>query len=243
MTGATIGMCMQLKGCSSDERIDADPVAGGFQNESYDGLQLAWWTAAEWMSTIAFGMAAMVLKMLSWILFCMVQVAGISTTAVAMVYVCGGVLIWQHYWFLQRFALRNASWMMGFRWTWLIKPVVWFWCAWWLLRQEIRYLHARFHEAGQEGDMMVDIAQLYGGIDEYLAGGTYDVGAAAALLASPEPAAEMEAEPAAEVEAEQGDPEPFAGQDIAEAALQHVRLNGQHVDRDMGETEYDEMQD
>eukprot|EP00435_Cladocopium_sp_Y103_P072779 s443_g41.t1 len=119
------------------------------------------------------------------------------------------------------------------------------WGAWWLLRQEIINLHARFQESGQAGDMMVGIEALYGGIDEYLTGGAYDVGAAA-LLDSPQPAVEIEAEPEADgganaeaaVEAEQ---EPFAGQDIAEIALQHVRLNGQEIDRTIGETENDEM--
>ena len=37
--------------------------------------------------------------------------------------------------------------------------------------------------------------------------------------------------------------EPFEGQDIAEVALQHVRLNGVHADRTIGETENDEQYD
>eukprot|EP00435_Cladocopium_sp_Y103_P069481 s701_g33.t1 len=214
----------------------------GTGGTNYDE-QLMRWTMLEWMASTTSSMAVMLLRMLWWTLFCMVQAASISTLVVALVYLCGALLFWQHYWFLRRLALRNATWMLGFRWAWLIKPVVW--AAWWLLRQEIIYQHARFREAGHGGDMMLDIEQLHGGIDEYLTGGTYDVGAAEGLL-SPEPAAEIEAEPEADeganaeaaVEAEQ---EPFAGQDIAEVALQHVRLNGREIDGTIGETENDEM--
>ena len=48
----------------------------------------------------------------------------------------------------------------------------------------------------------------------------------------------MEAEPVVNQENE-----PFAGQDIAEVALQHVRLNGVHADQTIGETENDEQYD
>ena len=219
---------MQLKGCSRDEHNDPDPLAGG----TNVNVQLVWWSMAEWTSSTMWSVAA------AWVLFCMVLVAGTTTLVVALVYLCGGLLIWQHYGFLRSFALRNASWMIGFRWTWLIKPVVW--SAWWLLRQEILYLHAKYQEAGQSGDMMVDIETLYDGIDwidEYLTGGANAVGAAA-LLESPLPPAEMEAEPVVNQENE-----PFEGQDIAEVALQHVRLNGVHADRTIGETENDEQYD
>ena len=225
LTGAAIGMCMQLKGCSRDP----DLLASG----TNVNVQLVWWSMAEWTSSTMWSTAAACSKLISWVLFCMVQVTGTATLVVALVYLCGGLLIWQHYGFLRSFALRNASWMIGFRWTWLIKPVVW--SAWWLLRQEILYLHARYQEAGQSGDMMVDIETLYDGIDEYLTGGANAVGAAA-LLESPQPPVEMEAEPVVNQVNE-----PFEGQDIAKVALQHVRLNGVHANRTIGETENDEQ--
>ena len=42
LTGATIGMCMQLKGCSRDEHNDPDPLAGG----TNVNVQLVWWSIA-----------------------------------------------------------------------------------------------------------------------------------------------------------------------------------------------------
>eukprot|EP00435_Cladocopium_sp_Y103_P033081 s730_g8.t1 len=207
----------------------------GIKAEECD-VQLVWWSVAEWTSSTIWSIAALLFKMILWILFCMVQIAGVSAILVALMYLCGGLLIWQHSWFLPRFAIRNASWMIGFRWTWLIKPVVW--SAWWLLGREIMYLHARYQEFGQSGDIMVDIEALYAGIDEYLTGGAYDVGAAALLESPPMVEAEPEADAEPVVE-----PEPFERQDIANVALQHVRLTGQHVDRTIGETENDEMND
>eukprot|EP00435_Cladocopium_sp_Y103_P016569 s1241_g4.t1 len=239
MTGATIGMCMQLKGCSSSD-TDAAAV-----ETNYDG-QLVWWTVLELMFSTTSGMTTMFFKVLWWILFCMVQVAGVLTLLVALMYLCRGFLVWQHYWFLRRWALRNAGWMLGWRWTWLIKPVAWI--LWYLLRKEIIYQHDRFREAGQEGDMMVDIEQLYGGVDEYLTGGLFDIGAAAGLQ-SPERALEAndgieaaeQPEAAAEMEAEaDAEADPFAGQDLAELALQQVRLNGREIDRAERETENEE---
>eukprot|EP00435_Cladocopium_sp_Y103_P056491 s740_g19.t1 len=225
MAGATIGMCMQLKGCSNYVTNEAGVGI------NYDG-QLVWWTLLESIFSTTSGMTTMVCKVLWWIFFCMVQVAGVLTLLVALMYLCGGFLIWQHYWFLRRWALRNAGWMLGWRWTWLIKPVAW--ALWYLLRREIIYQHDRFREAGQEGDMMVDIEQLYGGVDEYLTGGLFDIGAAAGLqspereeaVEQPEAAADMEAEAVAEAD-------PFAGQDLS-------RLNGQEIDRAERETENEE---
>ena len=40
----------------------------------------------------------------------------------------------------------------------------------WVLGNEIDYLHARFREAGQRGDMMVDIETIYNDLNEYLGG-------------------------------------------------------------------------
>jgi hypothetical protein len=74
---------MQLKGCSRDEHNDPDPLAGG----TNVNVQLVWWSMAEWTSSTMWSVAA------AWVLFCMVLVAGTTTLVVALVYLCGGLLI------------------------------------------------------------------------------------------------------------------------------------------------------
>ena len=51
MANVTMGMCMQLKGCSSEVFSHHGPVT----DESADDgkLQMVWWTLVEWLSTPA----------------------------------------------------------------------------------------------------------------------------------------------------------------------------------------------
>ena len=98
--------------------------------------------------------------------------------------------------------------------------------SWWLLKCEIVFLHARFREARQEGDMMVDIENVFQALDEYLTGGQTAIGAAADL-----------AEPMMEEAREPFGPE----DDIGEIAYQHARsLNGMEVDQREREGAIDE---
>jgi hypothetical protein len=53
MANATLGMCMKLKGCSSDVFFHHDPVTGGSANNDDGELQMVWWTLVEWLSTPA----------------------------------------------------------------------------------------------------------------------------------------------------------------------------------------------
>lgn len=71
----------------------------------------------------------------------------------------GGPLIWRDFQILRGFSVRNAPWLMGFRQRGFILPSLWI--SWWILRNEIIYLHARFQVAGQRGDMMVDIESVF----------------------------------------------------------------------------------
>jgi hypothetical protein len=91
-----------------------------------------------------------------------------------------GPLVWKRYSWFRGFAIRHAAVMMGFRFRWMVKPSLWI--AWWFLRQEIVYVHARFQESGQAGDFLVDIETVYQALDEYLKEGTCPVGAAEPLV-------------------------------------------------------------
>ena len=117
---------------------------------------------------------------------------------------------------------------MGVRSNWFITPSLRL--SWWLLKCEIVFLHARFREARQEGDMMVDIENVFQSLDEYLTGVQTAIGAAADL-----------AEPMVE-EAHGPQAQPLGpDDDLGEIAYQHARnLNGVEVDRSEREGEIDE---
>ena len=224
MAGITMNMCMQLKGCGHD----------GGTGDNIDDFQMVWWTVVE--STLGWLLA--VLHLIStvciWILFLMVQLAGICTLLASVILMIGGPLVWRNLRALQGFTTRNAPGLMGFRYRWFIRPSLW--VSWWMLRHEITYLHARFRAAGQRGDMMVDSENVFQAIDEYLTGGQTLIGAAADLVRNEEPMEEAQDEPMAE---------PFGpDDDIAELAYQHARqLNGHTVDRAVTETMADEQRD
>eukprot|EP00435_Cladocopium_sp_Y103_P065206 s2072_g27.t1 len=122
--------------------------------------------------------------------------------------------------------LWHAPMLMGQRHRFFMVPSMWL--AWWILKCEIVYLHARFREQNQQGDFMVDIEGVLHALDDYLTGGQTYIGASSALLEPEDPPAEAEPEEAGLAEIEPAGAEPFGpNDDIAEIAFQHARrLNG-----------------
>ena len=100
MAGITMNMCMQLKGCEHDGGTDS----------GIDDFQMVLWTVVE--STLGWLLAVphFIFMVCIWILFLMVQVAGILTLLAAVVLVIGGPLIWRDFRALQGFSTRNAPW-------------------------------------------------------------------------------------------------------------------------------------
>eukprot|EP00435_Cladocopium_sp_Y103_P046524 s2915_g13.t1 len=227
MAGLTMNMCMQLKGCV---RVDHSEYNSSNSNCSSDisDLQMIWRTVVEFMLDLARMVIYYVFATAAWVLFFMVQIAGVTTISLAVMFMLWGPMIWRHFQFLRGFSTRSAPWLMGLMHKWFIKPSLQI--SWWLLKCEIAFLHARFREERQEGDMMVDIETIFEALDEYLTGGQTHIGAAAALLEpeGEEPNAEPQVEPVAPDEAE-----PFApDDDIGEIAYQHARrLNGVRTER------------
>ena len=130
---------------------------------------------------------------------------------------------------------------MNLRFDWFIRPILWI--AWWLLKCEIVLSHERFRAANNQGEMMLDVENVFQALDEYLTGGVTSISAAAGLE---EPEATADAQPpraAGPFGAEDElDEEPFGpNDDIGEIAYQHARQeNGRIVDRTVYEGQHDE---
>ena len=127
------------------------------------------------------------------------------------------------------------------------------WCGWWMLKHEIQYLNARFREARQQGDMMVDFEAVYGALDEYLTGGQNQKTHSGTPVSPERGGPELQGE-AEDFQFESddfpGEVPPVFGEeiDLAEAALEHVRngvereqpANAEDLaDSDFEETEID----
>ena len=226
MAGASMNMCMQLKGCSSDFFFHHGSVAGGDMDETNsDGVQLALWTLAEWTVTTSTGCTYYFMKFV----FLVAQIMGMLSLVAGVVFLLSGPLIWKHYGWMRMMTIRHAPALMACRFRLLIKPSLWL--AWWMLRREICYLHDRFRESNQQGDFMTDMEGVYESLDEYLTGGQFPVGALAALE---EPYVEAQPEPQLFEDVDLAE--------VAEAALQHVaNLNGHQVDRAVRESEHINM--
>ena len=210
MANVTLGLCMQLKGCSSGES-HLDPVTGG----SADEATMVWWTFLEWSMWSPMHFIFYVLKVLSITTIYVAQFIGFVVMIAAMYLVLLGPMTWRHYGWFRHFTLRNAAWLMGLRFRFLVKPALWM--SWWTLKHEIIYLHARYRESGQEGDFMVDIEGLYGELDGYLTGGQNPVGTCE--VSSPEPPVEERDDRPRAIPL----PLPEGLVDIAEAALANVQ--------------------
>ena len=225
MAGTAMGICLQLEGCMNE---NSEPVAGGNVAETYDDWQLAFWMLAEWCLSSFGDTAVGIAWVMQWLIFYMVQFAGIAVLATMMAIYMAGPLVWRHYVVLRRITLRHAPLLMEVRFR-IIRTALW--VGWWLLREEIRYLHSRFRDSNQQGDMMVDFETIYNSLDEYLTEGQHPVGAAEALGPDvvEEPPVDQPVFP--------------EGVDLAELALSHVQRNGTTIDRSVGETQADEERD
>eukprot|EP00435_Cladocopium_sp_Y103_P025946 s3453_g6.t1 len=202
MAGLTMNMCMQLKGCvQADNKEDIVNVSNN--SDGISDVEMLWWTTVEWTLNVTWMVIYYVLTAAAWIPFFMVQIAGVATITLAVMFLLWGPMIWAHFQFLRGFARRNAPWLMGQR--------------------------HRFREQRQEGDFMVDIESVFETLDEYLTGQT-QIGAATTLLEPKEMQVEepQAEEPQAEPDIPQGGGEPFGpDDDIGEIAYQHAgRLNG-----------------
>ena len=173
--------------------------------------------------------------MMPWVIFYAMLVTGAVVLAAALWFLMAMPLVWWHPLFLRGFALRNAPWMMLVRFRIIKVPL---WCAWWFLKEEIKYLHDRFREAHQTGDMCVDFENLYN--EQYLTDGQYPVGTS--VLPSPGPAMEIDA-PMEEQNAPMVNPNEMfeEGADLEEIALRHVMFNGSHLDQTVYEGQVDEQ--
>ena len=217
MAGTAMGMCLQVKGCARD--VQHVLVAGGIENSDFTDWQFIWWTMAEWMAYSADDGIAGAMVILKWIIFYVMMAAGAIAMATTCLVLVSMVLVWWHPSFIRGYALRNAPWMMLIRFKLIKVPL---WISWWFLKMEIKYLHDRFKEAHQSGDMCADFENLYNELDQYLTDGRFPVGAS--ILPTPFPTPERDGPM---VEPAWNPNEIFAeGADIGELALQYVRLHG-----------------
>ena len=115
----------------------------------------------------------------SWILYLMVQFAGVTVIACAIYSALTGPMIWQNFRFLDGFTTRKSTLLMNLRFDWFIRPILWI--AWWFLKCEIVFSHERFRAANSQGEMMLDVENIFQALDEYLTGGITNIGAAAGL--------------------------------------------------------------
>jgi hypothetical protein len=144
-------------------------------------LMISRWFCGQLLVVLRFNFTTSV-----WILFLMIQVAGVFTLSMALIVMMRGPLARRNFQVLHGFSTRNAPWLMGFRYRWFINPSLWI--SWWLLRCEVVYLHAR----------MIDIEGIFQALDEYLTGGQTLIGAAQELADNGEPLVEHQDKPMAE---------------------------------------------
>ena len=165
-------------------------------------------------------------------------VLGFSVLAAGAVFIYFGLLTWGRSRLTHWMETRMPDRTMGWRHRMFVYPSLQF--SRWVLGNEINYLHARFREAGQRGDMMVDIETIYNDLNEYLGGERVRVD----YPREPLPPAQYE-NPRVEDEGEEeeigdGDDPPEGGNgdghdpdgnEIVHMALNGVPLNGQAIDR------------
>ena len=159
MASAALGICSQLKGCSS---------VSGAGIPSYFEKEATWAILADSVdvlfSSAVQGMAMMVAAAFKISIF----VLGFSVLAAGAVFIYFGLLTWGRSRLTHWMETRMPDRTMGWRHRMFVYPSLQF--SGWVLGNEINYLHARFREAGQRGDMMVDIETIYNDLNEYLGG-------------------------------------------------------------------------
>ena len=160
-----------------------------FTNTNYlNDAQVIWWTGLEMVMNGS--VTYVTLKISSWILYLMVQFAGVTMIACAIYFALTEPMTWQNFKFFDGFTPRNSTLLMNLRFDWFIRPILWI--AWWFLKREIVFSHERVRAASSQGEMMLDVENIFQALDEYWTGGSTNIGAAAGLE---DPGAEANARP------------------------------------------------
>eukprot|EP00435_Cladocopium_sp_Y103_P059552 s975_g21.t1 len=234
MAVAALGVCSQLKGCSSAsgagipvEYLHQDTTMAIFA-DAVDG----------WVTLITHGIVTMVFTMIKLVTFtlgCSILVAGFAFLVL-------GPLTWLNSILVRWFERRCAPYTMGWRYRLMIKPSLQL--AKWLLGQEIVYLRARFRAAGQRGDMMIDIESIHHDLEEYLGGERIRLDVPRQAGEPQHPNVQLDDEVMEGEEEEGGDDDDHPpddpsdeggndpnGDEIVNAVLNGVPLNGQTVNQ------------
>ena len=108
MAGLTMVMCMQLKGCVQATYNDCDNnESNGSDDDGPSTLQMVLWTVLEFALNRFLTVTYYVFR-IWWIIFLMVQTAGVRTLAFAVFFMPGGPMIWRKFQFLRVFSTCNA---------------------------------------------------------------------------------------------------------------------------------------
>jgi len=223
MATAALGICSQLKGCSS---VSGAGIPSDFEKEA------TWAILADSVDVIFSsavpGMAVMVATAFKISIF----VLGFSVLAAGAAFIYFGLLTWGRsrltHWMETRMPDRTMCW----RHRMFVYPSLQF--SRWVLGNEINYLHARFREAGQRGDMMVDIETIYNDFNEYLGGERVRVDHPREPLPPVQYANQRVEDEGEEEEMDDGDDPPEGGDeghDPEGNEIVRMALNGQTIDR------------
>ena len=230
MATAALGVCSQLKGCSS--------ISGAGIPAEYFEKEATWAILADSVDVILSSAVQGLAMMVATVFKISILALGLSALATGAVFIYFGLLTWGRsrltHWMETRMPDRTMGWRHGM----FVYPSLQL--SRWVPGNEIDYLHARFREAGQSGDMMVDLETIYHDLNEYLGGERVRVDHPREPLPPVQyanPRVEGEGE---EEENEDGDDPPEGGDggghdpdgnDIVNMALNGVPLNGQAIDR------------
>eukprot|EP00435_Cladocopium_sp_Y103_P035823 s1403_g9.t1 len=224
MATAALGVCSQLKGCSSAsgagvpvEFLNQDTTTMAIIADAVDG----WVTFATHVIVM---MVFTICKLVVFTLGCSVLMAGFTFLVL-------GPLTWRDSIWVRWLERRLAPRAMGWRHRLWIYPSLQI--SRWLLEQEIVYLRMRFRAAGQRGDMMIDLESIHADLVEYLGGERIRADEPRQPGQSQHPDVVLNEEEGEEedVRDEGGDDPPDDGDDpngdnIVHAALNGVPLNG-----------------
>ena len=156
LAAATLGLSVQLKGCSSGSITEMD------NNGS------EWAMVTDFMNELIMSSIQMMAVLTVTMCRYFILIVGVMMLVVSAVFIYLGPLTWTYSVTTRWLETKHPAQTMGWRHRLFLQPSLML--ARWLLGCEIKYLHERFRAAGQTGDMMVDIESIHADPDEYLNG-------------------------------------------------------------------------
>ena len=156
LAAATLGLSVQLKGCSSE------PM------DKMDNSGSEWAMVTDVMNELIHSSVQAAIAVTGTMCRYFILTIGVMMLVVSAIFIYLGPLTWTYSITTRWLETKHPAKTMGWRHTLFLQPSLML--ARWLLGCEIKYLHERFRAAGQTGDMMVDIESIHADLNEYLNG-------------------------------------------------------------------------